>query len=47
MSARELVVTLVQIVDFADEVAVLLAKHVRQDLEGDVEFRRALEGVSS
>lgn len=43
MSVRDVGVTLLQIVDFTDEVAALVAKHVRQDVEDDLEFRRALE----
>ena len=43
MSDRDIVLTLAQIVDFADEVTSLLAKHVRRDLDHDLEFRRALE----
>jgi len=43
MSDRDLTLTLRQIVEFADEIATLLATRTRKDLEGNREFRRALE----
>jgi uncharacterized protein with HEPN domain len=43
MSRREPELTLHQIVEFADEVAALVATRVREDLTTNREFRRALE----
>ena len=43
MSSREPELTLRQIVEFADEVAALVAPRAREDLETNREFRRALE----
>lgn len=43
MSSRDLTLTLRQIVEFADEIAALLAKRLRKDLDTNREFRRALE----
>ena len=43
MSDRDLTLTLGQIVDFADEIAALLATRTRKDLDSNREFRRALE----
>ena len=43
MSERDLTLTLRQIVEFADEIAALLATRTRKDLESNREFRRALE----
>ena len=43
MSERNLALTLGQIVEFADEIAALLATRTRKDLDSNREFRRALE----
>ena len=43
MSDRDLTLTLGQIVEFADEIAALLATRMRKDLDSNREFRRALE----
>ena len=43
MSSRDPTLTLRQIVEFADEVAALVATRVRNNLEKNCEFRRALE----
>ncbi len=43
MSRRDPDLTLRQIVEFADEVAALVATRVRDDLRTKREFRRALE----
>ncbi|HXA09116.1 MAG TPA: HepT-like ribonuclease domain-containing protein [Chthoniobacterales bacterium] len=43
MSSRDPTLTLRQIVEFADEVAVLVATRARENLESNREFRRALE----
>jgi uncharacterized protein with HEPN domain len=43
MSDRDLALTLGQIVEFADEIAALLATRARKDLDSNREFRRALE----
>jgi uncharacterized protein with HEPN domain len=43
MSDRDLALTLGQIVEFADEIAALLATRARRDLDSNREFRRALE----
>jgi uncharacterized protein with HEPN domain len=43
MSDRDLTLTLRQIVEFADEIAALLATRTRKDLDSNREFRRALE----
>ena len=43
MSSRDPTLTLRQIVEFADEIAALVAKRVREDLNTNGEFRRALE----
>lgn len=43
MSERDLTLTLGQIVEFADEIVALLATRTRKDLDGNREFRRALE----
>lgn len=43
MKSREPRLTLRQIVEFADEVAALVARRERADLEKNREFRRALE----
>jgi uncharacterized protein with HEPN domain len=43
MSDRDLTLTLLQIVEFADEIAALLARRTRKDLDSNGEFRRALE----
>ena len=43
MSDRDLALTLSQIVEFADEIAALLATRARKDLDSNREFRRALE----
>jgi uncharacterized protein with HEPN domain len=43
MSSRDRVLTLRQIIEFADEVAALVATRVCQDLETNREFRRALK----
>jgi uncharacterized protein with HEPN domain len=43
MSDRDLELTLGQIVEFADEIAALLATRTRQDLDSNREFRRAVE----
>jgi uncharacterized protein with HEPN domain len=43
MSDRDLTLTLGQIVEFANEIAALLATRTRKDLDSNREFRRALE----
>ena len=43
MSDRDLTLTLLQIVEFADEIAALLSRRTRKDLASNAEFRRALE----
>lgn len=43
MSERDPALTLGQILDFADEIASLLAARTRKDLDSTREFRRALE----
>ncbi len=43
MSSRDPTLTLRQIVEFADEIAGLVAARARADLETNREFRRALE----
>jgi uncharacterized protein with HEPN domain len=43
MSSRDPTLTLRQIVEFADEIAALVATRVREDLDTNREFRRALE----
>jgi uncharacterized protein with HEPN domain len=43
MSDRDPALTLGQIVEFADEIAALLATRARKDLDSNREFRRALE----
>lgn len=43
MSSREPALTLRQIVEFADEIAVLVGARRREDLDTNREFRRALE----
>ena len=43
MSSRDPALTLRQIVEFADEIAALMARRVREDLDTKQEFRRALE----
>jgi len=43
MSSRDPTLTLRQIVEFADEIAALLVSRVREDLDTNREFRRALE----
>lgn len=43
MSDRDLTLTLGQIVEFADEIAALLATRTRKDLDSNREFHRALE----
>lgn len=43
MSRREPELTLRQILEFADEVAILVAKRTAEDLGTNREFRRALE----
>ena len=43
MSDHDLPLTLGQIVEFADEIAALLATRTRKDLDSNREFRRALE----
>lgn len=43
MSSRDPTLTLRQIVEFADEVAALVATRVRDNLEKNRELRRALE----
>jgi uncharacterized protein with HEPN domain len=43
MSSRDPTLTLRQIVEFADEIAALVATRVREDLNTNGEFRRALE----
>jgi uncharacterized protein with HEPN domain len=43
VSDRDLALTLGQIVEFADEIAALLAPRARKDLDSNREFRPALE----
>jgi uncharacterized protein with HEPN domain len=43
MSGRDLGLTLRQMIDFADEVAALTAARTRENLESNLELRRALE----
>ena len=43
MSGHDPTLTLRQIVEFADEIAALVAKRVREDVDTNREFRRALE----
>jgi uncharacterized protein with HEPN domain len=43
MSDRDLALTLRQIVEFADEIAALIATRARKDLDINREFHRALE----
>ncbi len=43
MSAHDPGLTLRQMVEFADEIAALVADRAREDLETNREFRRALE----
>ncbi len=43
MSKHDVAVTLRQMIDFADEIAVLISKHARNELDPNNEFRRALE----
>ncbi len=43
MSDHDLALALRQIVEFADEIATLVAKRARKDLDINREFRRALE----
>jgi len=43
MSDHDLALTLRQIVEFADEIAALVANRARRDLDINREFRRALE----
>ena len=43
MSIRDPKITLRQILEFADEVATLTEKRSREELDSNLEFRRALE----
>ena len=43
MSVHDPGLTLRQIVEFADEVAALVSRRTREDLDANREFRRALE----
>lgn len=43
MSKRDVAVTLRQMIDLADEIAGLIARHTRSELDQNTEFRRALE----
>ncbi len=43
MSKRDVAVTLRQIIEFADEIAALIANRSRDQLNSTKEFRRALE----